>query len=269
MNNAKFGFIGVGNMGAALARAVAKTVDGNEIILANRSSSKAEILAYELGCNSADNITVAANCRFIFLGVKPQMLKSMLSGIAPVLAERNDHFVLVSMAAGVTVSSIKELAGGDYPVIRIMPNTPVSNGNGMIVYSVGHNVFEDDLYEFTSALKFAGKLDRIDESLIDAASAISGCGPAFVYMFAEALADGGVNCGLPRSKAIEYAAQTIFGSASLIQSSGKHVGQLKDEVCSPAGSTIEGVKTLEDAGFRSAALNAVTAAFERTKELGK
>lgn len=269
MNKAKFGFIGVGNMGTALARAVAKSVEGNEIILANRSSSKAETLAYELRCNSADNITVAASCRFIFLGVKPQMLKDMLSGIAPVLAGRNDRFILVSMAAGVSISRVKELAGGDYPVIRIMPNTPVSNGKGMIVYAVGNNVFEDDLFEFTSALKCAGKIDRIDESLIDAASAISGCGPAFVYMFAEALADGGVKCGLPRSKAIEYAAQTIMGSASLIQNSGKHVAQLKDEVCSPAGSTIEGVKTLEDSGFRSAAFNAVIAAYERTKELGK
>ena len=120
----------------------------------------------------------------------------------------------------------------------------------------------------TNELGVGYRMDKIDEVLIDAASAVSGCGPAFVYMFAEALADAAVECGLPRNKAIEYAAQTLSGAAELMLVSGKHPAQLKDEVCSPAGSTIEGVHSLENSAFRGAVINAVNASFKRTKELG-
>ncbi len=268
MSNVKFGFIGTGNMGSALARAVCKAIDSEEVLLADKASVKAQLLADELGCRYADSDTVAANAKFIFLGIKPQMMSDAVKSIAETLENRTDRFVLVTMAAGMKISAFSEMLGREYPIIRIMPNTPVSVGKGMILYSANDKVFMDELSEFCDGLKKAGRIDKIDEKLIDAASAVSGCGPAFVYMFAEALADAGVECGLQRAKAIEYAAQTLFGAADLILNSGKHPATLKDEVCSPGGSTIAGVHALENSAFRGAVMDAVKASFERTKELG-
>ena len=139
----------------------------------------------------------------------------------------------------------------------------------MILYTANEAVSKELLDHFSQSLADAGKMDQIPEDKIDAASAVSGCGPAFVYLFAEALADGGVECGLPRDKALLYAAQTLKGAAELLLSTGKHPGELKDAVCSPGGTTIAGVHALEDCGFRAAAMGAVTAAYERTLELKK
>lgn len=269
MSLMKFGFIGAGNMGSALASAVAKTNNGDEIILSDKSEIKAKSLSRALNCKTGDNVTLASYSKYIFLGVKPQMMKDIISEISDVLAQRTDRFIIVSMAAGVEIAALEQMFGRRYPIIRIMPNTPVSAGKGMILYTFNDNVFMDEISEFCEALKFAGRLDKIEEKLIDAASAVSGCGPAFVYLFAEAMADAAVECGLPRAKAVEYAAQTLSGAAELLLTSGKHSGQLKDEVCSPAGSTIAGVHALENSAFRAAAMNAVVAAYERTKELGK
>ena len=268
MNNT-FGFIGTGNMGGALARAVAKVARPEVIWLTNKTQSKAETLAAELGCRAVSTADIAANCGYIFLGVKPQMMAGMLAEIAPVLAARTDGFVLVSMAAGLTMAQIREMAGGDYPVIRIMPNTPVSVGEGVILYDSTSNVAEQQRRVFCEALAEAGLLDPLPEHLIDAGSAVSGCGPAFADLFIEALADGGVACGLPRAKAQAYAAQMLLGSARLVLESGQHPGALKDAVCSPGGSTIAGVRALEQRAFRAACMEAVEAAFRRTKELGK
>ena len=262
-----FGFIGTGNMGGALARAAAKA--GVSITLADQNKEKAAALAYELGCVSTDVQTLAENCDLIFLGVKPQVMGSMLSEIAPALADRQDGFVLVSMAAGVAIEDIRAMAGNAYPVIRIMPNIPVSAGAGVILYDTTDNVSAEALESFREGMRFAGLLDPLPEKLIDAGSAVSGCGPAFVSMFIEALADGGVACGLPRDKALAYAAQTVAGTAQMLLDSGMHPGQLKDAVCSPGGSTIAGVRALEQGGFRACAMDAVDAAFDRTKELGK
>ncbi len=269
MSTVKFGFIGTGNMGGALARAVCKAVNVKEVLLADRSEVKAQLLANELGCSNANNTAVASSAKFIFLGVKPQVMAETLNSILPVLQKRNDRFVLVTMAAGLKIADIADICKTNYPIIRIMPNTPVSVGKGMILYSASEEVFMDEIGEFCDALKQAGKLDKIDENLIDAASAVSGCGPAFVYMFCEALADAGVECGLPRQKALEYAAQTLSGAAELIITSGKHPAVLKDEVCSPGGTTIAGVHALEEGGFRAAAMSAVTSAYNKTKELKK
>lgn len=269
MSSVKFGFIGAGNMGGALARAVCRAVGSEEVLLADKAAVKAQTLANELKCSCGDTATVAKAAKFIFLGVKPQVMKDALTEISPLLKERNDRYILVTMAAGVEISSIKDMLGFDCPIIRIMPNTPVAAGKGMILYTYNSNVFMDEVGEFCEGLKLAGRLDRLDEKLIDAASAVSGCGPAFVYLFAEALSDAGVECGLPRNKATEYAAQTLAGAAELLLSTGKHPAQLKDEVCSPGGSTIAGVHALEDNGFRAAVINAVNAAYSRTKELGK
>ena len=264
-----FGFIGCGNMGGALATAAAKTLPAGEIILADQSADKARALAAKLGTASGTNETVAQNSHYLFLGVKPQMMAEMLASIAPVLRARGDQFVLVTMAAGLPIARIQEMAGYPYPVIRIMPNTPVSVGTGMILYTASDDVTAQEKDGFTAAMAGAGVLDELPEHLIDAGSAVSGCGPAYVDLFVEALADGGVACGLPRDKAQLYAAQMVLGSAKLILESGEHPGVLKDRVCSPGGSTIAGVQALERGAFRAAAANAVSAAYEKTLELGK
>jgi pyrroline-5-carboxylate reductase len=264
-----FGFLGTGNMGGALARAACRTLPPSRVLLANRSPEKAQVLAKQLGCRQSDNRSVAREADFLFLGVKPQMMASLLSDIAPVLRERTTRFILVTIAAGLTIDEIRRLAGGNDPVIRIMPNTPASIGEGMILYTTSENVTDPERQAFLSAMAGAGKFAPLPEHLIDAGSAISGCGPAFVDLFIEALADGGVALGLPRSLALELASQMTAGSAKLVLESGAHPGLLKDAVCSPGGTTIQGVRTLEKSGFRSAVMEAVIATYEQTLKLGK
>ena len=165
------------------------------------------------------------------------------------------------------IARYTELLGQEYPIIRIMPNTPVSVGEGVVVFAASDGVFMDEITEFCNCMRHAGTVDRTDEKLIDAVCALSGCGPAFVYMFADALASAGVECGLARDKAEEYAVQTIIGAARLMQGGEKHPDKLKDEVCSPAGATIAGVHSLEKAAFRGTVMDAITAAFNKTKGL--
>ena len=264
---ATFGFIGTGNMGGALARALAKNVEGDSILLANRSAEKAAALAAELGCKAVSSEAIAKKADYIFLGVKPQMMADLLAQLSPILKEREDRFILVTMAAGLTIQRIRELAVGDYPVIRIMPNTPASIGEGMILYTAGSDVLDIELQVFLSAMSGAGRLSPLPEHLMDAGSAVSGCGPAFVDLFIEALADGGVACGLPRASALEFAAQMVAGSAKLILESGKHPGVLKDAVCSPGGTTIQGVRALEAGNFRGTVMEAVIKAYEKNFDL--
>ena len=265
-----YGFIGCGNMGGAVARAVCRAVDPQNVVLANRTPAKAQALAEELGCRTADNAG-AAGCDFVFLAVKPQMMAGALADLVPVLDARRkagERFVLVTMAAGLTMQRILDMSGGQGPVIRMMPNTPVALGAGMIQYCSAH-VAEADLDAWLQAMAPAGRLDEVPESLMDAASCVSGCGPAWAYQFIEALADGGVAAGLPRAKAMEYAAQMLLGSARMVLESGQHPGALKDAVCSPGGSTIQGVRVLEERAFRGAVTDAVLAAYDKTKEMGK
>ncbi len=268
MNNT-FGFIGTGNMGSALARSAAKALAAEDLLLSDGYAPVAEKVAAELGCKAVSVDTVAANAGFVFLGVKPQVMADMLSGIAPVLAARKDSFVLVSMAAGIKIADIRKMAGGDYPVIRIMPNIPVSVGGGVILYDATENVPAEAIDTFCQTMRFAGLVDKLPEKLIDAGSALSGCGPAFVSLFVEALADGAVSCGLPRAQALSYAAQTVAGTAKMLLETGTHPGQLKDAVCSPGGSTIAGVAALEQGAFRASVMEAVENAYQRTLELGK
>lgn len=263
----KLGFIGTGNMGGALILAASKSETEKELLLSDILSEKAEALAEKTGGKVVDNVTVAKEADFIFLGVKPQMLADTMKEIAPVLKERESRFVLVSMLAAFTCERINENAGGDYPVIRIMPNTPVSVGEGMILYAPNEKVTDEEVEFFLKAFEKAGRFSPLAEKLIDAGASVAGCGPAFVDLFVEALADGGVACGLPRAKAMEYAAQMVCGAAKLILESQKHPGQLKDEVCSPGGTTIQGVRALEKGGFRSSVTEAVIAAYEKNFEL--
>lgn len=263
----KLGFIGVGNMGGALARAARKSVPGACIGLAGRTPEKIKILAEELGCRASGGVGVAKWADYVFLGVKPQMMPQLLTELKPELAERPDRFVLVTMAAGLSIARVQELAGGTYPVIRIMPNTPVAVGRGMILYTCGESVTGEEERIFLEAMAGAGRFSRLPERLMDAGSAVSGCGPAFADLFLEAMADGGVACGLPRAQALEFAAQMVLGAARLILESGKHPGELKDAVCSPGGSTIQGVRRLEEAGFRGTVMGAVIAACEKNGNL--
>jgi len=263
------GFIGTGTMGSALARAAAKTVCGSSIYLADHAPEKAEALAAELSARTATNAAIAEGCKFVVLGVKPQMLRTVLEGISLPLSERSDTPILVSMAAGITMEQIRAWAGRDYPVIRIMPNTPVSVGAGLILTAASENTPAEAVCAFRNAFSAAGRFDETPEALFDAAGSVSGCGPAFAALFLEALADGAVACGVPRDKAMTHAAQMLLGTAELCLRTGIHPGALKDAVCSPGGSTIAGVRALEQKGFRAAAMEAVEAACRRTKELGK
>lgn len=265
-----YGFIGTGNMGGALARAAAKVVENRrDLWLSNRTLAKAEALAQELGATATDNETIAANCDYILLGVKPQLMGETLASIAPLLKERTAPFCLVSMAAGLTVAHLQEMAGGDYPVIRILPNTAVAVGEGVTLWCCSENVSREQKAGYMTLFSAAGLLDEIPEGLIDAACAVAGCGGAFACLFMEALADGGVLCGLPRDKALRYAAQMLRGTAALALETGEHPAKMKDAICSPGGSTIAGVRALEAHGFRGAAQEAVIAAYRRTVELGK
>lgn len=265
MSTYQFGFIGTGNMGGALAQAAAKS--GAGMLLSNRTADKAVRLATELGCAAGTNLEVAEGCKYIFLGVKPQMLQALLAELKAPLSARTDRPVLVSMAAGVTIRTIRETLGLPCPVVRIMPNLPVALGKGVVLISPDDTVTEDELTALEEALKPAGLLMRMPEDKLDAGSAVSGCGPAFVYLFLDALANGGVSCGLPYPQALALAAQTMIGAAEMALASGKHPGKLQSEVCSPGGTTIAGVRALEQRGARAAAMDAVIAAYERTCEL--
>lgn len=264
-----YGFIGCGNMGGALAEAVAKTVLGDHIMVCDAAYEKAEQLGRKCGMQISDAISIAKSAQYIFLAIKPQGAEALFETIRPILQKRKSSFVLISMLAGTSIAALEQLAGCHCPIIRIMPNTPVSVGAGMILYDYNDTVSKDQLADFTNALSEAGRLDHLPEKSIDAASAVSGCGPAFAFLFAEALADGGVECGLTREQANLYAAQTLLGSAKLLLESGKHPGVLKDAVCSPGGTTIAGVHALEEGGFRASAMAAVTAAYDKTLKLKK
>lgn len=262
-----YGFIGTGNMASALAIAASQAVAPSDIYLSNRTAAKAEALAQKLGARSSDNLTIAQNCDYIFLGVKPHMMADLLASLHPVLQARTTPFVLVSMAAGLTIDVIAKMAGVPCPIIRIMPNTPCAVGAGLTLYACSESVTEAQKQDFLHLLSRSGVLEPLTESLIDAGSAVAGCGGAYVCLFLEALADGAVACGLPRDKAQRYAAQMLKGTAELALQSSQHTGALKDAVCSPGGTTIAGVRALEEGGFRAAAMNAVIAAFEKTKSL--
>lgn len=258
-----FGFIGCGNMGGALALAVSKTT--KNIALCDADLTKAQALADSTGGKVADCNEVAKNSKFVVLGVKPQVVNGAISSIKDIVNSRED-VVVISMCAGVSIQAIKDCFNSSVKVIRIMPNTPAKVGEGVILYST--QIAEEYVLEFKKGFEKAGTLISIDESKIDAGSALSGCGPAFVYMFIEALSDGAVECGLPRELAQQLACQTVIGSAKMVQEFS-NPGALKDAVCSPGGTTIVGVHALEEGKMRGTVMNAVTKAYKRTLELKK
>ena len=275
--------IGSGNMGNALMEGAAKTASGKDnaapvkIGFTDADAEKAKAAAASLrGTVFASNAEAAAVGDFVFLAVKPQILKNVLEEIAPVLKERlsqaasgnSPEPVLVSMSPGWSIEKIQSVLGVKAPVVRTMPNTPSLVGKGVIVLAASAEVPEERLEVLEKILKGAGLVDRIEEKYMDAITGVSGSGPAFVCLFIEALADGGVRSGLPRDKALRYAAQTVLGSAAMVLETGKHPGELKDMVTSPGGTTIEGIAALENGAFRAATMNAVEAARRRAAELG-
>lgn len=264
----KIGFIGTGNMGSALAGAVAKSQINAELYFSDFFAEKAEEAACRLGGQSADNLTLVKECDLVFLGVKPQVLPSLLIEIAEKVRERKGALTLVTMAAGIRIDAVINGIGEPVPVVRIMPNTPAMVGEGVVVYCT-RDVSAEREETFVKLLSAAGLVEKLDESKIDAASALHGCGPAFAYLFIEALADGAVACGLPRDASLAFAAQTVKGAAQMVLETGMHPGALKDAVTSPGGTTIEGVRVLEEQGFRGAAMDAVIAAYEKTLSLGE
>ena len=262
-----FGLIGAGNMGGAIATAVSRSVSDG--VLVDRDPERAATLAGELGFTAVSQEEAAQWCEYLFLGVKPHLVAGVLAALRPILAKREVPPVLVSMAAGVTTEQLGAYAGLDCPIIRIMPNTPVAAGQGVVLYSKNPLVTEEQEQGFRAVMARAGGLYPIDEGLIDAGTAVSGCGPAFAYLMLDAMADGGVACGLPRADAVKYAAQTLIGAAQMVLETGKHPDQLKNEVCSPGGSTIQGVRTLEQRAVRAALMDAVILSYEKSAALGK
>ena len=260
----RYGFIGCGNMGGAIARAL--SLQTKDIMIAD-PAPMAIATAEAIGAEYTDNATLVSRCDRVFLAVKPHLMKGMLEPLQSILAEKKP--LLITMAAGLEIAQIQSFAGCDLPIIRIMPNTSVSIGKGMIQYCRNELVTDEVLAQWLEDMRFCGRLDALEERLIDAASALSGSGPAYMYMFIEALADGAVACGIPRAKAYEYAAMTMAGAAEMVLTSGQHPGALKDAVCSPGGSTIAGVRALEQNGFRGAAMDCIMATYLKNKDLGK
>lgn len=257
----KVGFIGLGNMGASLARAVAQVPDVT-VLLSQHNLEKAKAVQADIGGELMTNSYLVSQADVIFLGVKPQQVPIVLEELEAVIQKRPE-VIWVSMAAGLTLAQLANYLPTQR-LVRIMPNTPVAIGQGMTTLS-SHDAAAQQLVQ--DLLAASGKVFPLPEAQMDAATAIAGCGPAFVYTFIEALADAGVAHGLPRQLALELAGQTLVGAGQLTLESSDHPAQLRDAVCSPGGATIAGVLALEEHGFRHATQSAVTAALHRTKAL--
>lgn len=263
---AKVGFIGMGNMGTAILKGMLKKYAPETLLFTAAHKEKMEAVTAQTGVpHAASNLECAKESEMLILAVKPQYFDSVFKDINEGLREGQ---IVISLAPGLTIENLKERMGGKVRVVRAMPNTPALLGEGMtgIAYEKEEYTKEEQekIEEIFSA---CGKVEFVEERLMDALSFVSGCSPAFVYMFIEALADGGVKYGLPRQTAYKLAAQTVLGSAKMVLETGKHPGQLKDEVCSPGGTTIAGVAALEEYGFRNSVIKAADACYEKSQKL--
>ena len=259
------GFIGAGNMGGALAQGISKVL-GTKLYIYDKIEEKSTSLSKTIGGISSTFDTVVSKSDFLFLGVKPNVLAEVAAEVGKL---SNADTVIVSMAAGVEISKIEAALAKKLPIIRIMPNTPVAIGEGLTAYAKNSLVSEKNVVDFEKIMTYTGALESMEESEIDAFCAIAGCGPAYAYLFIEALADGAEKCGVERETAIRYASKMIRGSALMALESGIDPKTLCKNVCSPGGATIEGVKVLEANDFLGNVSSAIEAAFKRTKELGK
>ena len=268
MNSKKIGFIGAGSMGQAIIKGFIETkaADREDIIAFARSEMTRELLKKNLAIKTAaSNQEVVKEAEVIFLAVKPQVLPQVLNELKGCFSADK---LVVSIAAGVTLAKLEGLLGSGIPVIRVMPNTPCLVQAGASAFSLGTWAKEEDGKWLQRMLQALGCAVLVPEKLMDAVTGLSGSGPAYVYLAVEALADGGVREGLSRKDALLLAAQTVMGAAKMVLETGEHPGALKDKVTSPGGTTIEGVRVLEESGFRSALMNAVIAASSKSQELG-
>ena len=263
------GFLGAGQMATALASAWTKAglLDVARSIAADpHPDARAKFRAATGVTAGESNLGVLAACDVIVLAVKPQVMSAVLAELKP--AVRAAH-LFVSIAAGVTLDTLALGLGKTASAVRVMPNTPCLVGASASGFSPGATATPEDAALVERLFAAVGIAYRVPEHLLDAVTGLSGSGPAFVYLFIEALADGGVKCGLPRATAQALAAQTVMGAAKMVLETGQHPGALKDAVASPGGTTIAGLHALERAAFRAAARDAVEAATNRARELGK
>lgn len=259
----KVGFIGCGNMGGALLSAVINNIGANNCCVCEKQPEKTADFVKK-GVTQLEITELSQNCEFIFLAVKPQALPQTIAEINGCL---NKNAVIITMAAGTDISTIQNLLDADHPIIRIMPNMPCAIGKGIVLYCHNALVSNEQKNEFLNLLNNVGLIDYIDQEKIDAASVISGCGPAFAYMFLEALANATEACGLNKESAVLYATHMLEGAALMVKHQNTEISDLITAVCSPKGTTIEGVEALRNLGFYEIVEKAVRASYNRTKEL--
>ena len=263
------GFLGAGQMASALATGWSRAglLDPVRSGAADPFPSARDKFTQATGLKSyATNREVIEACDVLVLAVKPQVMAAVLAELQPLLKPRH---LVISIAAGVTLQTLGEALGATVRLVRVMPNTPCLVGASASGYAAGSAATPDDVALVGQLFGAVGKAFALPEHLLDAVTGLSGSGPAFIYVLIEALADGGVRVGLPREVAQTLAAQTVFGAAKMVLETGQHPAALKDAVASPGGTTIAGLHALEQAGFRAGLMDAVQAATERSKELGK
>ncbi|MEJ2698958.1 MAG: pyrroline-5-carboxylate reductase [Desulfuromonadales bacterium] len=264
----KIGFIGGGNMAEAIIRGLLRgTFPANEITVAEPGEERRAFIADRYGVAVlTDNREVVKGCDLVVLAIKPQIARVVLEEIAVAFS---DDKLLVSILAGTSTGTLEEPFGGAPRVIRAMPNTPALVGEGATALCPGRFATVDDLLAARHLFESVGTVQVVNEGQMDAVTGLSGSGPAYVFTFIEALADGGVEEGLPRDAALALAVQTVLGAARLVREGGEHPAVLRDRVCSPGGTTIAGMKALEERGFRAALMAAVEGAAGRSRELGR
>jgi len=268
LKDKKIGFIGGGMMAEAITSGLIKAgVPRDNIRVSDPDENRRRTFEEQLGVATfTENAYVAEFASVLILSVKPHIIPKVLEDIKPTV---NPGQLLISIAAGVTTASIETILGKEVPVIRVMPNTPCLIGYGASALASGKHTDASDMETAQQIFEAVGKAVQVTEDKMDAVTGLSGSGPAYIYMLIEALADGGVRMGLPKSTALTLAAQTVAGSAMMVLNSGEHPAILRDRVMTPGGTTIAGVAVLEDHEFRSALIEAVTAAARRSAELGK
>ena len=263
----KIGFIGLGNMAKSIIGGIIENggIKPEEIIGSDVSSAACENAQKEFGISTcSENAMVAEQSDVLVLAVKPQFLNEALANVKGVLKE---NIIIISIVAGKTIDYLENLLGSDHSIVRCMPNTPALVGEACTAYTPNEHVTESQKAIANKLLSCFGKAICVPEKMMDAVVGVSGSAPAYVFMFIEAMADAGVAAGLTRDKAYEFAASAVKGSAALMLETGKHPGELKDMVCSPAGTTIAAVQTLEEGGFRGLVMDAVEACVERNRQL--
>ncbi len=265
----RIGFIGGGKMAEALIKGVlsAKLGSTDKIIVSDVDKKRCQILEEETGIKTTqENDKVISGAEIIILAIKPNVMGKILEELKGNIT--SGHLV-VSIAAGIPLNFIESLLNEGCRAIRVMPNTPCLVGETAAAYALGKNATLNDGELVSQILNAVGKSFLFDEKQLDAVTGLSGSGPAFIYMVIEALTDGGVKMGLPRDVSTQLAAQTAFGAAKMVLEAGMHIGELKDSVTSPGGTTIEGLHALEKGGLSNTLINAVEVATKKSKRLGK